>query len=379
MVGRLRKSYDRRRFLALAGLSVAAPSVLKAGDTSIVVRDMAGRTIPMRRRPRRIVLLEARDVVTMALLHHEPAELVAGWGAVDRIDSDVLRQRHEPAGRPPIAVIARQSPDTISLEGIVSLNPDLVVATSYMEPGGPGNLVARLQEFGIPVVYSDVATNGEGAVPHRSPQDALPDLMRMWGAILGREEEAERFVAFHRRCFERIAQRIAGAPPCKTYLEIMSVSDECCWAAGQRVWGELLSAAGGRSLDGVSAPWFSRVQIEHLIDDKPDVYIATGGAFSSRSRPALGPGLDSRLARENLKRLTGRAGFSFLPAVRNGRVHAVWTGLITVQPFNLLFAEIVAKWLHPELTSDIDPDATLAELNERFSTKLDGALWISLV
>jgi iron complex transport system substrate-binding protein len=247
-----------------------------------------------------------------------------------------------------------------------------------MEPGGPGNLATRLQDFGIPVVYSDVSTNGERAGPHRPPQDELPDLMRMWGAILGREEEAESFVAFHRHCIERVARRLAGAPPRKTYLEVMSVSDECCWAAGQRIWGELLSLAGGRSLDGVSAPWFSRVQIEHLINDKPDVYIATGGAFSSRSRPALGPGFDPRPARENLKRLTERAGFSFLPAVRDGRVHAVWTGLITVQPFNLLFAEIVAKWLHPELTSDIDPDATLSDMNARFATKLDGALWISL-
>ncbi|MCH6088501.1 hypothetical protein MMA27_24565, partial [Salmonella enterica] len=80
--------------------------------------------------PRRIVLLEARDILTMALLHPDPASLVVGWAAADRIDSEALQARFE--RKRPIAVIGKQAPTTISLEGIVNLAPDLVVTSSFM-------------------------------------------------------------------------------------------------------------------------------------------------------------------------------------------------------------------------------------------------------
>jgi iron complex transport system substrate-binding protein len=50
-----------------------------------------------------------------------------------------------------------------------------------------------------------------------------------------------------------------------------------------------------------------------------------------------------------------------------------------VPPLNILFIELVAKWLHPDLCADIDPDATLSEINRRFfKTPLGGPLWVSL-
>ncbi|SFU23432.1 hypothetical protein SAMN05518861_1722, partial [Mesorhizobium sp. YR577] len=65
--------------------------------------------------------------------------------------------------------------------------------------------------------------------------------------------------------------------------------------------------------------------------------------------------------------------------VRSKRVHGIWTGLIAVPPLNILFIELAAKWLHPERCEDIDPSATLAEINERFlGTPIEGPLWASL-
>ncbi|MGO4832593.1 ABC transporter substrate-binding protein, partial [Rhizobiaceae sp. 2RAB30] len=164
-----------------------------------------------------------------------------------------------------------------------------------------------------------------------------------------------------------------------TYLEIQSTVDDCCWAAGNEIWGELLELAGGRTLPGVTQPWFQKIQIEHLLSSAQDVYIASGGGWASGSRPPIGPGLDPVKGRHALRQLIGRTGFNQLASVRNRRVHGVWTGLITVPPLNILFLEIAAKWLHPDRCGEIDPEATLAAINRDFLAQpIDGPLWVSL-
>lgn len=366
--------------LGMTAVLMAQPSLSR--DTSIRVVDMLGRSVDLPRPPRRIVLLEARDLLTMALFHPRPAELVIGWAAADRLDSDLLRARFEGSAGHAIAVIGAQTADTLSLEGILSLEPDLVVATAFMAPGGdPRDAVERFAQLGIPLVFSDAASNGANPVDTawRSPRETLPDVMRMWGTLLGASARAEEIIAFTDQRFRAVAARLAGTEPVKTYLEIMSLYDECCWAAGTRIWGELLADAHGRSLDGLAAPWTARLSIEHLLAQQPAVYIATGGGYASGMRPAIGPGLDEQAGRGGLRRLTQKTGFASLPAVRDGRVHGIWTGLITVPLLNIIFVELAAKWLHPERCRDLDPSATLAELNRRFlSLPLDGPLWISL-
>ncbi|QRE74998.1 hypothetical protein F1D61_16630 [Methylobacterium aquaticum] len=65
-----------------------------------------------------------------------------------------------------------------------------------------------------------------------------------------------------------------------------------------------------------------------------------------------------------------------LSAIRSGRAYGLWQGFST-SPVNVLAVEVLAKWLHPDLTGDLDPEATLAELNARFlAVPMDGTYWI---
>jgi ABC-type Fe3+-hydroxamate transport system substrate-binding protein len=66
----------------------------------------------------------------MSLLHADPASLVVGWAAVDRIDSEWLQERL--TNGHPVSTVGKQSPDTVSLEGLIGLAPDLVVTTAFM-------------------------------------------------------------------------------------------------------------------------------------------------------------------------------------------------------------------------------------------------------
>ncbi|SAH95987.1 ferrichrome/ferrioxamine B periplasmic transporter [Bordetella ansorpii] len=375
---------NRRRFCAaalsgaMAGMLPGAPARAQART----VTDMAGRAVTLNGVPRRIVLLEAHDIVTMSFLHPDPASLVVGWAAADRIDSAALQARFEGRRRPdgrPIAEVGKQAPGSVSLEGILQLKPDLVVASSFMaSQADGGGVVQRLQGLGIPVVFSDVSSNAAEA-SRAGPGETLHRQMRMWGGILGAPGRAAAYAAYVDERLAGVAQRLADAPRVTTYLEVQSTLNDCCWAAGTQVWGELLALAGGRTLPGVTAPWFQKLQLEYLLSTPHDVYIASGGGWASGGRPAIGPGLDPAEGRAGLQRLVARQGFAGLASTRHHRVHGIWTGLIAVVPLNLLFVEVAAKWLHPERCRDLDPAQTLADINRRFlGTPIDGPLWASI-
>lgn len=372
---------SRRAVLAGLGASILVPARATGAPASRTVEDMAGRTVGLAGPVRRIVLLDARDIVSIGVLDPDPSRLVVGWADADKFDSDLVRRQYEmrPDGTGAITVVGGQTASTVSLESILALQPDLVVATAYMEPElGDGALTRRLEAAGIPVVFSSTTSNSapSGA---SDPFATLARTMRMWGQILNQPGKAEAFVGFAQQHLDHVTKRIEATPPVKAYLEVQSTYDDCCWAAGQRIWGDLLAMAGGRNLSVVDAPWYARIALEQLIAEAPEVYIASGGAFGNGIRPAIGPGLDPAEGRDGLRRLTERRGFDTLPAVRDGRVHGMWTGLLTIPPLNILFVEVAAKWLHPTIFTDLDPTETLGALNETFLAKpIPGPCWLSL-
>ncbi|MEO9902126.1 MAG: ABC transporter substrate-binding protein [Nisaea sp.] len=380
---------DRRTASLLLAAAALAPVAGKlhpafgATEQERLVTDIVGRSVALPAHVGRIVLLDARDMLSMAMVHPDPSGLVVGWAGPETFDSDLLRRQYDkfPSGGGPIPIIGGQMANTISLESILALSPDLVVATAHLEPDlDEGVLTRRLTAAGIPVIFSNAASNR--ASPEdvgQNPIKTLGHVMRMWGAILNREAEAAAFTAFVEQRLAFIRQRLDGFSPLKTYLELQSTYDDCCWAAGTRIWGDLLGLAGGRNLTAVDAPWFAKLSIEQLIVEAPEVYMACGGAFASDIRPAIGPGLAPGIGREGLHRLCQRTGFQTLPAVRDGRVHGIWSGLVSIQPLNILFVEIAAKWLHPEVFRDLKPEETLSEINRRFLPHpIDAPCWLSL-
>lgn len=371
---------NRRDFcaaLALGVLIAGGSRASRAADgTPPAVTDLAGRDVRLARRPSRIILLEARDIITMAAVLPDPAALIVGWAAAERIDSPQLQERLQ--GHHAILPVGRLTADSISREQIASLSPDLVVTNSVMTPEGPTDpLVQWLEANGIPVVFSDASSNAREAPAPQDPLALARAQLRLWGQLLGADAQAEAYMGFIDEHLDNLRQRLAGATPVTAYLEVQSTLDDCCWAAGTRIWGDLLATAGGRTLPAVTAPWFQKLPLEYLIATPHDVYIAAGGGWAAGGRPAIGPGLDPVPARKALAALTRRTGFDHMASVRNGRVHAIWTGLIAAPVLNILFIEIAATWLHPERCAGLDPARTLAEINRFMAVPIEGPLWVS--
>jgi len=79
----------------------------------------------------------------------------------------------------------------------------------------------------------------------------------------------------------------------------------------------------------------------------------------------VGYGADLKEARRKLEALTKRPGFTGVKAVENGNVHAIWHQFYN-NPYQFVAIQEIAKWLHPDLFKDLDPEATFKELHERF-------------
>lgn len=349
----------------LAGVAaLALPSVLRA--QGVATQDVLGNPLALDALPQRIVLLDATDVLALSALLPDPLERVVGWASLARLDLGAetsLKAADLPE-------VGKLSPDTLSAEAILGLAPDLVVASAYMlPPGVPSPLLALLEQAGIPVVWT---SGHDAALP---PEQSLRMAMAFWGAVLGQEARATEIAEFGLSRFAAVRACATGPRP-RTYMEIMSTYDECCWAAGRAFWGPLFDMAGGELLAG-SDGWGGQLSEEGLAALQPEVYIATGGSYAPQLQPAIGPGLDPAEGRRGLARLADRAALKQTPAVLKGRVHGIWSGLITSPLLVPILAECLGRWLHPGGCAGLDPQATLDRLNTFLSHPLNGPLWLS--
>lgn len=225
----------------------------------------------------------------------------------------------------------------------------------------------------MPVVFIDFLAN---------PIDNTVPSMRLLGRLLGREAAAEAFVRFHQMRTQRIEQRLAQAkPPLPSVLiHAHAGLNECCNSPGRATIGAFIEPAGGRNiaLDVLKQP-FGQLSLEYVIAKKPEVYVGTGGIHLQGSGGlVMGPGIAPAISREILGALAQRPGIAGLDAVRHRRVHGIWH-LFNNMPLNVLALEALAKWFHPALFKDVDPDASLREVNEKFlPVPLEGTYWISL-
>ena len=66
-----------------------------------------------------------------------------------------------------------------------------------------------------------------------------------------------------------------------------------------------------------------------------------------------------------------------LEAVKNGNFHVIFHQFYN-SPYHFIAIQQLAKWFYPEDFEDLDPQATFAELHERFLPfGVSGTFWMS--
>lgn len=358
-----------------AATSAAPVSVAAPAATSVV--DIVGRSVAIPAQVNRILLGEGRFLYALALLEGDkPLARIAGWqGELPFADPNGFaeyRRRFPEIDR--IPVIGRTSEDSVSSEQSMSTRPDIAIfGLGGHGPGKQSGLVKELEKAGVPVVFIDFRAE---PVAHTLAS------IRILGKAVHREAQADAYARFYEERLQRVQSRVKDVPSKqrpRVFAELLAgVWDGCCHTVGKGNMGEFIEAAGGINIAAGKVPGaIGDLHQEALIAMDPEVYIATGSRpQGNRLMLKAGAGVTPAQLSTSLQTLTARPGFEVLSAVRQGRAHGLWHNFYDA-PTNILAIEAMAKWFYPERFQDVDPQATLEEINRRFlpALPLQGAFW----
>ncbi|MBD9543575.1 ABC transporter substrate-binding protein [Ensifer adhaerens] len=334
----------------------------------VTLKDVTGRDVEVNVPVEHVILGEGRQIYFLgALDRDEPFKRVVGWRD-DLAKADPESYAAYLAKYPGIAKLPTfggMKDGTFDIEQAVALKPDVVLmnvdAKTATEEAG---YIEKLAKVGIPLVYVDF---------REKPMENTEPSMRVMGKLLGKEEKAEEFIKFRAESIAKVTNVLAKANPKKPLVFVERAggySDDCCMSFGNENFGKMVEFAGGVNMAKDIIPGtFGVVNPEQIIAANPDQIIITGGNWQGYvpggAWVGVGYGADEKEAARKLENLTKRPAFTGVEAVKDGQVHAIWHQFYN-NPYQFVAIQQIAKWLHPDLFADLDPEATFKELHERF-------------
>jgi len=361
------------KYFNKVALATSASLVLFSGfafaGEKTEVTDITGRKVTVSLPVEHVILGEGRQIYfTAALDADAPFKRVVGWrGDFKKADLDGYNEYLEKFPEmTKIPTFGGMKDGTFDIEQAVALHPDVIImnsdAKSATEESG---YIEKLAKIGIPLVYVDF---------REKPMENTEPSMRLIGKLFGKEARAEDFIKFRAEEIAKVTDVLAKHPDVKKPLVFMEraggYSDDCCMSFGNENFGKMVEMAGGINLAKDIIPGtFGTVNPEQIIASNPDQVIVTGanweGYVPGGKWVGVGPGADKAKSREKLAALMQRPAFTGIKAVKDGNVHAVWHQFYN-NPYQFVAIQPFAKWLHPDLFKDLNPDATFAELHKRF-------------
>ena len=239
-----------------------------------------------------------------------------------------------------------KSPD---YEAVISLNPDVYLSyRAFYGPGGKTVLQEKLP--GVTVFETGYYT------PY-DPENLTMDIRKL-GYILDRRDQAEAYIGWYHGYLDMIKERTAGLPDDerqRTYTAPIWDIYNCVAAF------KLSDIAGGINIGAGLGPRYVIVDPEWVIKQNPHVIFKQSSA--SRAYDTDDP---SGMIAER-ERILNRPELADVSAVKNGRVylwHMYTSGMF---PNDIITIAYIAKWLHPDLFEDLDPEEVHQEYLDRFS------------
>jgi len=280
-------------------MQAAAP-----GEVARVVTDDVGRTVS--------VPADVRRIVTLA---PNLTEIVYALGLEDRLAGDTNYCDTPPAAKLKPHVGSPVSP---SLEAIVALHPDLVLATTSINRVATADALKRL---GIPVYTSDARTV-------RGMLDSIAHMADLMGATA----QGAALVGRLQARLDALRARLGDQKPVDV-LFLVWVDPPS--TVGQNTFiADALRWAGARSVIE-SKQNYPRVSFEEVVRLEPDYIVLTA---------------DHEGAEENEgASLRARPGWSQIRAVEQGHVAVVGSEMDRPSPGLIDGIEELARELHPDV------------------------------
>ena len=318
--------------LNMAMLSVF-PTVTCAETTKGVssVTDQLGR---------RVVI--PKTVTRIAAFHHMASKIVYALGDKDKLVGQAFFRNEGEA-------IARMDPaftgkpqlvhgHAVNNEAILALKPDLAIVYASFDTSE----VDRMENAGIRVI----AVKGE---TYRESFESV----RLVGRILGREKEAEGYIAACEQILSLTTRRLDRIPAEKK-LKVMFSGPRNMYtvATGEMLQSRVLEGAGAYNVARNLKGFWAAVSPEQIVAWNPDVIF-------------LGSGLDSY----GVKEMLANTQLQGVKAVRNKRIHVFPSNIgwwDYPAPHCALGTIWTAKTLYPDQFADIDIKVTADKFYKKY-------------
>lgn len=225
------------------------------GETyPVEVRDSLNRVVTVAKRPERIISLAPGLTETTFAIGAGP-RLVA----VTTLDTFPPECKELPR-------IGGFAPETINVEAILALKPDLVLAGGrFQEP-----VVRVLERQGLPVVVIDPTT-----------LEAVQESILQVGKLAGNLAEARDLNQNFSRRLQSVRQRWEGIPDAERPRVFYVLWDEPLMTVGPRTFvGQMIELAGGKNIFGDSRQDYPRISDEVVLGRNPEILLVPdhGGA-----------------------------------------------------------------------------------------------------
>ncbi|MEW6243628.1 MAG: cobalamin-binding protein [Bacillota bacterium] len=281
------------------------PSV-ETGGYPLTVTDDMGRQITLDSAPERLVSLAPSNT-----------EILFALGLGDKVVAvdDYSDYPPEAANLPKVGGFSKPS-----VEKIVSLQPDLVFATSIHEEA-----VKRLQELGMLAV-----------VVRPGSLDDLLESIKWIGLATSAQERADELIRQMRNRIDQVQSRVSRIPMDKrpwVYYEVYS--DPIMTVGPRTLISQLIETAGGRNIAYDADADYPKFSSETIIKRNPEVIIFPEFHGST----AL-----------TVEQVRSRDGWSEISAVKDGKVYGIDANIISRPgPRAVDALEQLVRIIHPGL------------------------------
>ena len=206
---------------------------------------------------------------------------------------------------------------SLDFERIVSLKPDLIIATGA---GNTREMVERLEKMGFPsyVIYP------------KTFDDILQSIHHL-GQIMNREKEALKIIQGMKERRQKVVDLTQGLPRPKVFIQI---GDAPIVTVGKGSFADdLIHLAGGKNIAEKEKEVYPRLGMEEILKRSPEVILISS--------------MNPRGDYQKIVQEWGR--WKAIPAVKNGQIHLIDSDLIDrPSPRIIDGLEEIARILHPE-------------------------------
>jgi iron complex transport system substrate-binding protein len=292
----------------LVGLLVVTAMLAVAPAHALTVRDMMGREVTLAGPPARIVSLVP-----------SVTEIIYALGAEDRLAGRTDYCEVPAAARAKPSVGGMVNP---SLETLVALKPDLVIAT---EEGNREETIQQLARLRIPTY-----------LVHATRLDALFDEIARLGVLTGRQAAVGPLTEALTRRVEAVRRAVAPFPRPRVLYVIWP--EPLIVPGRESLLTELIDIAGGNSVTRGESASYVRFSVEAAVARAPQVIVLADHASANGGRSGAGRPEPDKWRR-----------FSSVPAIRAGRLHSVDLSILhRYGPTVVDGLEALARIIHPE-------------------------------